>query len=87
MTYLAFVLEEQTEPENDQGLHHWMVWVQSPNRTWLLLEGSWPTSTSAVRFIDRTGYQLIGSAAGLTQLDKQREERQRTTRPALRSVH
>lgn len=92
MTYNAFVLQEQDDPNDNEhvfGLRQWMVWVQSPAGAWLLLQGGWPTATSALRFIDRTGYKMIDSKLGLKQLDKQLEERARTARSTLtlRSVH
>lgn len=95
MSYNAFILQDHyddpSEPDNIQGvaLNQWMVWVQSPAGAWLLLQGNWPTKTSALRFVDRTGYQLIDSAQGLRQLDKQLAEQQRNLRSTLhlRSVH
>jgi hypothetical protein len=91
MPYNAFILEDtHNAPEDDTfGLRQWMVWVQSPAGAWLLLQGNWPTPTSAKHFIDRTGYQLIETNKGLAQLDKQLDERQREARPTLhlRSVH
>jgi hypothetical protein len=90
MSYNAFILEDQnTDEEHAFGLHQWMIWVQSPAGAWLLLQGNWPTPTSAKRFIDRTGYTLIETDKGLAQLDKQLGERQREVRPTLhlKSVH
>jgi hypothetical protein len=93
MTYQAFILEEHNEAEDNPddafGLQQWMVWVQSPAGAWLLLQGNWPTPTAALRFIDRMGYQSIESKLGLSLLDKQMDEHQRSLRPTLhlRSVH
>lgn len=36
----------------------YLLWVQSPNESWMLLSGAWQTEVGARRFATNAGYKL-----------------------------
>lgn len=49
--------------------------VQSPNGTWMILEGGWITIRGAKSFAERAGYVVMNTREGLALFEQQYEAR------------
>lgn len=78
----AFVQGDDQQPAD----RFFRLWVQSPNGTWLLLDGGWAREHRAVQFAINAGYTMIPEEIGVHNVETQMREAVDGHRPILHAV-